>query len=142
MSEIDEDAWLTEQQSVAAIYLEREGIPNPELGEEPAFHVSPYVSLWAVRAKKNPNAVGWWVIAGDLPTDFVSAGDAKEPRDAIAAFARLWEEAARHMLRGEDHPKFSIGRPENRRELGDLLRRRSAVLKSYSENETLWEKEG
>ena len=142
MSEIADETWLAEQRKVAVAYLEKQGIAKPELGEDPAFDDSPYVSLWAVRSKKNPDAVGWWVIAGDLPTDYVSASDAREPRGAIAAFARLWEEAAQHMLRGEDHPRFSIGRPENRRELGDLLRRRGAVLKSYAENESLWEEEG
>jgi len=142
MSEIAEEAWLTEQQKLAAAYLETQGIAKPELGEVPAFHVSPYVSLWAVRSKKNPDAVGWWVIAGDLPADYISASDAKQPRTAIAAFARRWKEVAERMLRGEEHPMFAVGRAEHRREVGDLLGRRSGVLKSYSENDSLWKEAG
>jgi hypothetical protein len=141
MPDIADETWLEEQRKVAVSYLEKQGIARPELGDDPAFDVSPYVSLWAVRSRKNPDAVGWWVIAGDLPTDYISASDAKEPRAAIAAFARLWKEAADCMLRGEDHPEFSVGGPDERCGLGDLLGRRSGVLKSYSENEDLWKEE-
>lgn len=58
MPEIADETWLAEQRKVAVAYLEKQGITKPELGEVPAFHVSPYVSLWAVRSKKNPDAVG------------------------------------------------------------------------------------
>ena len=142
MAEIDENAWFAQQRGVAISYLEKEGISAPEVGDVPAFHVSPYVSLWAVRSKKNPDAVGWWVIAGDLPTDYLSAENAENPRTALAGFARIWKAAAECMLRGERHPDFQIGRKEDWPELGDLLLRRSGVLMSYSENETLWEKSG
>jgi hypothetical protein len=142
MSDIAEDAWLAEQRAIAIGYLQKEGISTPVVAEVPAFHVSPYVSLWAVRSKKNPDAVGWWVIAGDLPTDYLSAENAEEPRMALAAIARLWKEAAERMLRGERDPDFKVGRSEDWPTLGDLLLRRSGILMRYSEDETLWEKAG
>jgi hypothetical protein len=142
MSEVAENLWLAEQRSVATAYLEKEGIGTPELGESPAFHVSPYVSLWAVRSKKSPGSVGWWVIAGDLPTDYLSASDAREPRLAVGVFAKQWKEASARMLRGEDTPGIKIGTTKDQKSLGDLLNRRADLLRRCSEDSELWQENG
>ena len=68
MTEIDEDVWCAQQRGVAISYLEKEGISAPEVGDVPASYVSPYVSLWVVRSKKNSDAVGWWVSAAFIST--------------------------------------------------------------------------
>jgi non-ribosomal peptide synthetase component F len=98
------------------------------VGEYPAFHVHPYLALWAVQSKKAPGQVGWWTVTGDLPADYIGSSEGKHPREALRAFARRWREASELMLRGERHPDYSIGTPDQRPELGDLLQRRAEII--------------
>ena len=82
-----EDTWIASQRKVVQEYLEREGVDHLGVGEYPAFHLHPYVAVWAVQSKKAPGWVGWWAISGDLPTDYVSRGKIAHPREALRAFA-------------------------------------------------------
>jgi hypothetical protein len=93
-----EDTWIASQRKVVQEYLEREGVDHLGVGEYPAFHLHPYVAVWAVQSKKAPGWVGWWAISGDLPTDYVSRGKIAHPREALRAFAHHWRE----MLRRND----------------------------------------
>ena len=76
-----EEQWCEDRRAQVAAYLQREGVEHGQIGEWPAWHVAPYVSIWAIESKKRPDRVGWWVICGDLPTDYVSAAKIKHPRD-------------------------------------------------------------
>ena len=133
-----EEAWLGKQRAAAVEYIDRQGIKHRGVSEEPEWFVAPYVSLWTVESGKNPGAIGWWVISGDLPTDYLSGKDATDPRSALAAFAARWEEVSTYMLRGEDHPTIRIDKSENRKELGDLLVRRARVLQDWFNDDGLW----
>jgi hypothetical protein len=136
--EPDEDAWVLEQRRIVEEYLCRQKVDHLGVGEYPAFHVHPYVALWAVQSKKSPGDVGWWAISGDLPTDYISSSDGRHPRAALAAFAHHWQEVSGFMLRGEPHPDYSIGTPDQWPKLGDLLRRRAEILADYSADDEFW----
>lgn len=99
------------------------------------------MALWAVQSKKAPGRVGGWAITGDLPTDCVSSKDARHARKALRAFSRIWSEVADFMIRGEPHPDYSIGTPEQWPELGKLLKVRAENLGQYADKESLWEEE-
>ena len=133
-----EASWLGKQRDQSVAYIEKQGIERRGVSEEPEWFVAPYVSLWTVEFGENPGAIGWWVISGDLPTDYISSNDATDPRSALAAFAARWEEVSTYMLRGEDHPTIRIGNLENRKELGDLLLRRSRMLKEWVSDDSVW----
>lgn len=134
----EEDNWIEAQREQVEDYLHVEGVDHLGVGEYPAFHVHPYLALWAVQSKKSPGWVGWWVISGDLPTDYVSSSDGRHPRKVLHAFARRWRELSGFMLRGESHPACSIGTPEEWPELGNLLRRRAEILEKYADDDELW----
>ena len=55
------------------------------MAEYPAFHLHPYIALWAVHSKISLGWVGWWTITGDLPTDYISSTEAREPSEAMRA---------------------------------------------------------
>jgi hypothetical protein len=122
-------------------YLQRERVDHLGVGEYPAFHVHPYLAAWAVRSKRAPGSVGWWAISGDLPTDYVSRGKIAHPREALRQFARQWRAVSGSMLRGKEHPEVMIGTPDQRPELGDLLRRRAQILQSYADDDGTWDEE-
>lgn len=133
-----EDTWVASQRKVVQEYLEREQVDHLGVGEYPAFHVYPYVAVWAVQSKKSPGWVGWWAISGDLPTDYVSRGTITHPREALRAFAHQWHELSSYMLRGEAHPDVKIGTPDQWPELGDLLWRRAKILQTYADDDEIW----
>jgi hypothetical protein len=133
-----ENNWIASQRMVVQEYLKREGVDHLGVGKYPAFHVSPYVAVWAVQSKKAPGWVGWWAISGDLPTDYVSRGKIAHPREALRAFAHEWRELSERMRRGERNPDFKLSTPAQWPELGDLLRRRAQILRSYADNDEIW----
>jgi hypothetical protein len=87
---------------------------------------------------RKPVVVGWWVVSGDLPTDYLSGHDATDARTALAAFATRWREVSAYMLRGEEHPTVRIGSADNRYELGDLLRGRAEVFQEWADDDAMW----
>jgi len=100
---------------------------------------APYVSLWAIESEERPDWVGWWVICGDLPTDYVSAADIKHPRDALRTFGTQWREQARLMATGERPDDIYIGDPEAWSSLAPLLEARAALLLMFADDDAVWE---
>ncbi|MEW6745775.1 MAG: DUF4826 family protein [Planctomycetota bacterium] len=43
-----EERWCAEMRGNVARYLAREQVPHGQIGEWPAWHVAPYVSVWAL----------------------------------------------------------------------------------------------
>ena len=133
-----EAEWYAERREELARYLENEGVEHGPIGDEPAWFVAPYVSIWAIESAGNPGQVGWWGISGDLPNDYVSASKAKDPREAMIAIGSLWKEAAEYMARGEKHPTFVIGNGEDDAELAPLLASRSEILLTWADDPDVW----
>jgi hypothetical protein len=141
-SDSDEDAWIQNQRAVVEEYLARQGCDHLGVGEYPAFHVHPYVALWAVQSKSWPGQVGWWATSGDLPTDYISGDEATNPHEAIRSFSRHWQEVSGCMLRGEEHPDYAFGPPDRRLEFGEMLKSRADVLQKFADLDGLWDEDG
>ncbi|SFS01069.1 protein of unknown function [Granulicella pectinivorans] len=137
-----EEQWCNQRREETTVYLHKEGLVHGEIGSWPAWHVAPYISIWAVESLKTPGAVGWWVISGDLPTDYISASSAKHPRQALRAFAETWEDVASHMRDGTPHPSISIGPPEMSSELLPNLEKRSEILRRFADDDAMWDNDG
>lgn len=131
--------WCTERREEITAYLKREGLTLAQIGVDPAWHVAPYVSVWAIESLSAPGAVGWWAISGDLPNDYVSADGVNNPREAVQAIALLWREAADHMSRGQMHPTLRIGSGLQDQELAPLLASRAKLLLDWVSDAGLWE---
>jgi hypothetical protein len=136
--ENEEDIWLETERKHALDYLREQRVEHLGIGEGPAFQVHPYLALWAVQSQRSPGSIGWWVITGDLPADYISGIEANHSRDALREFARQWLEVSDFMLRGEAHPDYRIGTPDRWPELGDLLRRRAEVIQRYADDNEIW----
>ncbi len=136
-----EAQWLTERRDDIHGYLQGEGVKHGEVGQTPAWHVSPYVSVWAVESLATPGSVGWWAISGDLPNDYVSASNIKSPREAVRAIASLWQEAAQYIARGDKHPTFVIGSGDSDEELAPMLASRAELLLDWVANPDAWDDE-
>jgi hypothetical protein len=134
-----EAAWCHARRKEVIDYLQQQNVIHGQVGEWPAWHVAPYVSIWAVESHATPGKLGWWVICGDLPTDSLSAASVKHPREAMRAFGQLWQEYASYMTRGEPHPTTCIGSAAEWPALGPLLNTRGQMLLQWANDETIWE---
>lgn len=145
MSKIDydepanEEQWCDARRQDVIDYLGRQAVRHGEVGEWPAWHIAPYVSIWAIESCTAPGWVGWWAICGDLPTDYVSAAEIKHPREAVRAIAQRWRDASQFMARGEAHPTITIGSPAEWPELAPMLRSRAGILHEWAEDDDLWD---
>lgn len=133
------ERWCHEQRLIAASYMEAQPVEFGQLGEWPAWHVAPYVSVWAVESLKAPGKVGWWVICGDLPTDYASAEGTPDPRAAIGVFAERWAHLALSMERGEDTTSFHISTPDHADALAPLLKSRAQALSEWVSDDSNWQ---
>ncbi len=139
MNQKDENSWIMSCRKMVQEYLTQEGINHGRIGEYPAWHVSPYVSIWAIESLKSPGSVGWWVVCGDHPTDYVSAKDIREPRAVLRAIGEKWAEVSKYMLQGKAHPDITIGDPKLWPELGKLLEVRANIFLQWAEDDELWQ---
>ena len=134
-----EEAWCDERRAGVCEYLRGQGVAHGRIGEWPAWHIAPHVSVWAIESGKTPGAIGWWVISGDLPSDYITGNDAEDPRQALRAFAGRWQEAAERMSEGSCPAEIEIGRTLNERKpLAPLLHSRATLLADWAERDELW----
>lgn len=133
-----EERWCGERRNDVCAYLQQQGVVHGQVGDWPAWHLAPYVAIWAVESKSNPGCVGWWVISGDLPTDYVSSASLPHPRDAMAVIAARWREVAERMARDEPVAGFSVGDPANWQILAPLLASRAKSLQAWAVDPEAW----
>jgi hypothetical protein len=136
-----EEQWCDQRRAEVVAYLKQQRVDHGQVGEWPAWHLVPYVSIWAIESKKSPGWVGWWVISGDLPTDYVSAQSIKHPRDAMRAIALRWIEQSKLMARGESVPGIELGQPGERKNLAPLLEGRATTLLKWANDDAVWEED-
>ena len=132
------EKWCTERRQQVLDYLDAAQLVRGDLADIPAWLVYPYVSLWAVESHRTPGYIGWWVICGDCPTDYVTARGDGSPRTAVRDIAAQWQAAVPYLARGEQHPDFALGRSEDARTLAPLLSARAEALLRLADEDDLW----
>jgi hypothetical protein len=133
-----EEQWCSERRSDVLDYLQQQRLVHGQVGEWPAWHLAPYVSIWAIESATNRGSVGWWAIAGDLPTDYVSAASIKHPRNAMQAISARWHSAAVDMAQGNAAQAISIGKPSDWQLLAPQLASRANLLQSWAADAAVW----
>ncbi len=133
-----EERWCNERRNIVTEYLAKQGLVHGEIGSWPAWHVAPYVSIWAIESLRTPGSVGWWAICGDLPTDYLSAATVKHPRKVMIAFADAWKEVAECMVNRVPHSSMRYGPSEPNPDLSSDLENRSNLLRRFAEDDSVW----
>jgi len=129
----EEEAWVLDRHRQVAEYLASLGHPHGQIGEWPAWHLAPYVSIWAVESLKAPGSVGWWAICGDLPTDYCSVEEPRHPRTAMRTFAATWRAAA-----SDKRPDGTLGSTGLPASLAPLLLSRADLLTTLADDDENW----
>jgi hypothetical protein len=139
-----EERWCEEQRTRVSSYLRSEKVKHGCVGEWPAWHVAPYASIWAIESLARPEWIGWWVICGDLPTDYISAADVKppqHPRKAMRVIAQRWLKLVEAWKDGRELEHIWIAGSSSREELAPLLEARARLLMEWADDASLWEEE-
>ena len=137
-----EDKWCEEQRKTVSAYLKKQGVKHGQIGEWPAWHVAPYVSIWAIESFKKRMWIGRWVICGDLPTDYISSSDIEppqHPRKALNVIASNWLRYVEDWKKGKEQKECHIGGSGSFAELAPLLTQRAKLLREWAEDDSLWE---
>jgi hypothetical protein len=135
----DEERWCADRRKQVRAYLKHVRLKHGRIGTWPAWHVEPYLSLWAIESAARRGCVGWWTLCGDLPTDYLSARRAKHPRTALRAFAKRWLVVARYMESGRAHPSIRIGERADWPQLAPLLRDRAKLFAKFARTKSIWQ---
>ena len=131
--EANDKAWFAEQKAKVEDYLESEGLVGYRVPQIPAWHVSPYVAIWAIESLAVPGNVGWWAISGDLPSDYCSSSSARNPRQAAKHFSETWLEAVR-----DPREDGSLGTTGISAELRDMMASRAQTLANFAAEDEIW----
>lgn len=133
-----EEAWCAERAAEVEACLVRLGLDHGRIGDGPAWHVMPYAGLWAVESKSRPEWLGWWAIAGDLPSDALAAHDLPTPREALRAFGKRWALHGASLDRGEVPPAWADVSDDALPKLAATLKRRGAALQAWADDAASW----
>ncbi len=139
LSEEDDDAWYLEQRRQVLSYLSDEGFQTPTVGDWPAWHVAPIISVWAVESVEQPGWVGWWVVSGDFPTDYIACGSDRHPRQALRDIGLRWQDAARSWAEGRPADGWGLRDPNQEGELAPLLAARAKMFLDIAADDSNWE---
>jgi hypothetical protein len=137
-----EEEWCLQQRENVESYLRSQGVTPGRIGEWPAWHVAPYVSIWAIESVARPEWIGWWVISGYLPTDYISSSEVsppQHPRKAIRVIAERWLKQVEAWKNGRDCEDISVAGPHSHQELAPLLESRAGTLFEWTNDDGLWE---
>src|SRR5262249_41902889 len=121
LSAAEEEAWCNSERDRVIAYLEGEGLSHGNVGDWPAWHMTPYVAVWAIESLEKPGWVGWWAISGDLPTDYTTCGPERHPREGMRDIAARWKHAAEYWAENGSVDWLSIGASEDRATIAPLL---------------------
>jgi Domain of unknown function (DUF4826) len=133
-----EDDWCAARSADVAECLQRTQVEHGRIGEWPAWHVMPYASIWAIESKERPEFIGWWAIAGDLPTDLLPAHDLATPRDAMRAFGKRWTLHGASLDRGDIPAAWQHVAVEALPKLAAQLKKRGAALLTWADDDSSW----
>lgn len=137
-----EESWCAEQRDTVAKYLHSQKVTHGRIGDWPAWHIAPCASIWAIESVASPGWIGFWVISGDLPTDYISSADLQSPqhpRKAMRGIAERWLEQVEAWKVGKEVEGFRIAGPHSHEELSELLETRARLLMEWADDDSFWE---
>ena len=96
---------------------------------EECRYLAPLVAVWKIKAMDSKM---YWVVTGDLPTDFTLADNAEDARGALRYFSMRWQIKAENLLQNNDKGDAS------QTSYAQLLADRAEKIYLLQENEGLW----
>ena len=123
--------WTKAQFQKANKFLAEKGvIPDKVIAEESRY-LAPYIAVWKMESRQ-PQKQAFWVISGDLPSDYVDVNVAETARDALRHFSMMWQLKAENMLHS------GLTKDPIQAKFAQLLITRAESLFHLQRDEKLW----
>jgi hypothetical protein len=115
LSDQEKQEWLREKYQVATKFLADKGLVTVSVSDADSRYIIPIMSVWKLNLIDKSSV---WVIAGDLPTDYVEGNVAKDAREAVRHFSYKWQMQADQLLQAQSNEQHEfanilINRAEN-----------------------------
>ncbi|GLS84672.1 DUF4826 family protein [Paraferrimonas haliotis] len=95
-NEEQEAQWAREQFQKANRFLAEKGIVPGQVKLSDSRFLAPALAVWKLSSEQPKGE--YWVVAGEVPTDFVKASAAATARDAIRYFSLQWQIKAQQLI--------------------------------------------
>jgi len=95
ISDEERATWVREQFQKANKFLAENGVLFDSVVTEESRYLIPYLAVWKI---KSMDSKRYWVISGDLPSDYTSVDNAKDAKEALRHFAMHWQLKAENLI--------------------------------------------
>ncbi|MBE7214814.1 DUF4826 family protein [Shewanella benthica] len=123
--------WIREHFQKANKFLAEKGIIPSKVIVDESRYLAPYVAVWKMESKQ-PKKQTFWVMSGDLPSDYVDVKMAATARDALRHFSMMWQ------LKAENLKQSGATREPTQAKFAQLLVSRAESLYHIHNDEKLW----
>ncbi|MCG9697018.1 DUF4826 family protein [Shewanella sp. Isolate11] len=123
--------WIREHFQKANRFLAEKGVIPERVIAEESRYLAPFLAIWKLESKQ-PKSQTFWVMSGDLPTDYVDVSVAATARDAIRHFSMMWQ------LKAENLMKSGATQDPTQAKFAQLLVSRAESLFQIHNDEKLW----
>ncbi|MDO6446896.1 DUF4826 family protein [Colwellia sp. 1_MG-2023] len=115
LTDEEKQQWLKDKYQVATKFLADKGLVTVSVSDADSRYIIPLFSVWKLNLIDKSSV---WVIAGDLPTDYIETSAAKDAREAVRHFSYKWQMQADQLLQtgAKEQQEFAnilISRAEN-----------------------------
>ncbi|MFZ8200043.1 DUF4826 family protein [Alteromonas portus] len=128
ISEEERANWVREQFQKANKFLAENGVLFDTVITEESRYLIPYLAVWKIKAMDGKL---YWVISGDLPSDYTTAENAKDAKEVLRHFAMHWQLKAENLINAKNAD-------ESQKEFGALLINRAENLFAMQNTPELW----
>ncbi len=122
--------WVRAQFQKANLFLAEKGIVMDSVAVQDSRYLPPMVAVWKINGIDKQS---YWVISGDLPTDYIALSAATDARDALRAFSFRWQMNAQQLIDAGLQEQTTA-------DYVNLLIGRAHSLYDLFENEQIWSK--
>ncbi len=124
-------AWVREHFQKANRFLAEKGVIPSKVIDRDCRYLAPLLAIWKIESKQ-PTSQTFWVMSGDLPTDYVDVSVAATARDAIRHFSMMWQLKAENLLQST-----AVNDP-TQAQFAQLLISRAESLFQIHNDDKLW----
>lgn len=121
--------WVREQFQKANKHLAEKGVLFDSVVTEESRYLAPFVAIWKLKDRQGKY---YWVISGDVPTDFILAENAKDARGALKHFSLHWQLTAENI-------QTTNGLAEQDKAFASVLVKAAENLYQMVEDDAIWQ---
>ena len=124
--------WTRAQFQKANKFLAEKGIMPNKVYPEESRYLAPFVAIWKIDTKK-PTKQTYWVMSGDLPSDYVEVSVAETARDAVRHFSMMWQ------MKAENIQRSGLTKDPAQAKFAELLVSRAESLYKMQADDSIWQ---